>query len=193
MPDSRPPNPLHYLGKAFVLIVLFVIIASRTGPQQAELDYFTTNVYVTWIDVLGLDASANGRQATATIRDKRVSFLVEYGCNGLLMYLLLTATMLPFPCAWKRKLLGLFLGLVFAFISNQIRLFGLMNVLTFIRDPEDFHIWHTGFGQAYAIIMVLIYWQIWLSWQRRGLSKAHAESAGQAPQTEITVEQESGV
>ncbi|MFT5131460.1 MAG: exosortase/archaeosortase family protein, partial [Rhodothermales bacterium] len=170
-PSKPGPNPVHYLGVAFCLIVVFVIVASVTGPQQASLDFFTTSTYVNWLNILGMEATADGRHATALWGGERVGFLVEYGCNGLLMYLLLTATMLPFPCAWPRKLIGLGIGLIFAFISNQIRLFGLMFVLTIIDDPEDFHIYHTGLGQAYAIIMVLIYWQIWLAWQRRGLSK----------------------
>jgi exosortase/archaeosortase family protein len=172
-PPATPsgPNPLHYLGVAFCLIVVFVIVASVSGRQQAELDYFTTKFFVGWIDMLGMEAVADGRNATATMNGKRVGFLVEYGCNGLLMYLLLTATMLPFPCAWSRKLPGLIVGLIFAFFSNQIRLLGLMFVLTFITDQEEFHIYHAGLGQAYAIIMVLIYWQLWLGWQRRGSSK----------------------
>jgi exosortase/archaeosortase family protein len=181
--DSQPlaapagPNPLHYLAVAFCLIVVFVIVASVSGPQQARLDFFTTDVFVKWINIFGLDAASDGRHATATWGDKHVGFLVEYGCNGLLMYLLLTATMLPFPCAWGRKISGLIVGLVFAFITNQIRLFCLMYILTVIKDPEDFHIYHTGLGQAYAIIMVLIYWQIWLAWQRRDLSKKEVPDA----------------
>ena len=178
-PPAAPtgPNPLHYLGVAFTLIVVFVIVASVSGPQQAQLDFFTTNFYVGWIDMLGMDAIAEGRHASATMNGQRVGFLVEYGCNGLLMYLLLTATMLPFPCAWSRKLPGLAVGLVFAFFSNQVRLFGLMFVLTFVKDQEDFHIYHTGLGQAYAIIMVLIYWQLWLGWQRRGSKKEEVADA----------------
>jgi exosortase/archaeosortase family protein len=168
MPEAKKaPNPFHYLGIAFGLIVVFVVGASVTGTQQARLDYFTTDVFVKWINIFGLDAFSDGRHATATIRGQRVGFHIEYGCNGLLMYLLLTATMLPFPCAWKRRVPGLILGLIFAFIANQIRLFGLLVVLTFVKDPEEFDIYHTGIGQAYSIITVLIYWQLWLTWQRR--------------------------
>ncbi len=54
---------------------------------------------------------------------------IGYGCDGALAYLILASAVLPFPCSWKAKLIGLSGGLLFVFIINQMRVAGLVVAL----------------------------------------------------------------
>lgn len=167
-PIDRPitADPLWYLGISIGLIVLFVILVSVFTEQQWVIDYGTADV-CTWVmRLLGFDASTDGRVMTVLWNGESRSANVEYGCNGLLMYLLLTATMVTFPVAIGERTAGLIGGLIFAFCINQFRLVALMIILFFV-EPKRFEIYHTGFGQAFAILSVATYWWLWLRFRAK--------------------------
>ncbi|HAR64867.1 MAG TPA: hypothetical protein DCR55_01435 [Lentisphaeria bacterium] len=164
--EDRPltADPLWFLGISVGLIALFVTAVSIFTEQQWMIDYRTADVTSGLMRMLGLEASSEGRKVVLIWNDVTRNANVEYGCNGLLMYLLLTATMLPFPVSWRERALGLLGGLLFAFTINQIRLVALMFLLFWV-DAARFEIYHTGFGQAFSVLSVASYWWIWLKFR----------------------------
>jgi exosortase family protein XrtM len=56
---------------------------------------------------------------------------VTRGCEGIEMFLLLVAAVLAFPATWRRRLQGLLLGSILAYILSVVRLMALHYILRY--------------------------------------------------------------
>jgi exosortase/archaeosortase family protein len=70
------------------------------------------------------------------------------------------ACVLAFPTSWRKKGLGLLLGIPAIYIFNLLRILCLLVVGRFANSTFDF--FHLYFWQATLIIMITSVWLLWI-------------------------------
>jgi exosortase H (IPTLxxWG-CTERM-specific) len=85
---------------------------------------------------------------------------IEAGCNGVEATIVLVAAILAFPASWKRKLLGLAVGIVAVQALNVVRVISLFYLGQW--NLEVFEWAHLYVWQALIMLDVLIVWLIWV-------------------------------
>ena len=162
--DGKPltANPV-ILFIAIILIASFFVFLLALAPEAIlyPIDKLTAQVFAFLTSVFGLDVRLNDVVLLVTFQGVVKNIAIGYGCDGVLAYLILASAVLPFPCSWRAKLIGLSGGLLFVFIINQVRVAGLVIALFVIEDYNDFSFYHTVVGQIFAIVMVFIFWNFW--------------------------------
>ena len=91
---------------------------------------------------------------------------IEAGCNGVEATIVLIAAMLSFPAPWKRRLLGLAIGVVAVQALNIVRVISLFYLGQWSFDAFDFA--HRYVWQALIMLDVLIVWLLWVRTLPRG-------------------------
>jgi exosortase H (IPTLxxWG-CTERM-specific) len=85
---------------------------------------------------------------------------IEAGCNGVEATIVLVAAILAFPAPWKRKLVGLAIGVVAVQGLNIVRVISL-----FYLGQWNFNVFewaHLYVWQALIMLDVLIVWLLWV-------------------------------
>jgi exosortase H (IPTLxxWG-CTERM-specific) len=85
---------------------------------------------------------------------------IEAGCNGVEATIVLIAAILAFPASWKRKLLGLAIGIVAVQGLNIVRVISL-----FYIGQWNFNVFewaHLYVWQALIMLDVMIVWLLWV-------------------------------
>ncbi len=85
---------------------------------------------------------------------------IEAGCNGVEATIVLVAAILAFPAPWKRKLVGLTIGIAAVQGLNIIRVISLFYLGQW--SLEAFHFAHLYLWQALIMLDVLIVWLLWV-------------------------------
>jgi exosortase H (IPTLxxWG-CTERM-specific) len=85
---------------------------------------------------------------------------IESGCNGVEASIVLVAAMLAFPAPWRRKLLGLAVGILAVQGLNVVRVISLFYLGQWSVDVFDFA--HQYVWQALIMLDVLIVWLLWV-------------------------------
>src|SRR5256886_17273669 len=85
---------------------------------------------------------------------------IEAGCNGVEATIVLVAAILAFPAPWKRKLVGLAIGIIAVQALNIIRVISLFYLGQWSFDAFDFA--HQYVWQALIMLDVLIVWLLWV-------------------------------
>jgi exosortase H (IPTLxxWG-CTERM-specific) len=85
---------------------------------------------------------------------------IEAGCNGVEATIVLIAAMLAFPAPWKRRLLGLGVGIVAVQGLNIIRVISLFYLGQWSFDVFEWA--HLYVWQALIMLDVLIVWLLWV-------------------------------
>jgi exosortase H (IPTLxxWG-CTERM-specific) len=107
---------------------------------------------------------AQGKVLQSTTNGFAVS--IEAGCNGVEATIVLVAAILAFPATWRRKLLGLAIGIVAVQGLNIARVISL-----FYLGQWDFKIFewaHLYVWQALIMLDVMIVWLLWVRTLPRG-------------------------
>ncbi|HEY1459035.1 MAG TPA: exosortase H [Casimicrobiaceae bacterium] len=85
---------------------------------------------------------------------------IEAGCNGVEATIVLLAAILAFPAPWKRKLLGLAIGIVAVQGLNIVRVISL-----FYLGQWNFSVFewaHLYVWQALIMLDVMVVWLLWV-------------------------------
>jgi exosortase H (IPTLxxWG-CTERM-specific) len=85
---------------------------------------------------------------------------IEAGCNGVEATIVLLAAILAFPAPWKRKLVGLAIGIAAVQALNIVRVISLFYLGQWSFDAFDFA--HRYLWQALIMLDVLIVWLLWV-------------------------------
>jgi exosortase H (IPTLxxWG-CTERM-specific) len=85
---------------------------------------------------------------------------IEAGCNGVEASIVLVAAMLAFPAPWRRKLIGLVVGVIAVQGLNIVRVISLFYLGQWSIDVFDFA--HQYVWQALIMLDVLIVWLLWV-------------------------------
>jgi exosortase H (IPTLxxWG-CTERM-specific) len=94
---------------------------------------------------------------------------IEAGCNGVEATIVLVAAMLAFPAPWRRKLLGLGIGIVAVQGLNVIRVISLFYLGQWSERAFTFA--HQYVWQALIMLDVLIIWLLWVRTLPRAASR----------------------
>ena len=110
---------------------------------------------VKWFDP---NVLASGKILQSTRNGFAVS--IEAGCNGVEATIVLLAAILAFPAPWKRKLVGLAVGVVAVQGLNIIRVISLFYLGQWSFVIFEFA--HRYVWQALIMLDVLIVWLLWV-------------------------------
>jgi exosortase H (IPTLxxWG-CTERM-specific) len=96
------------------------------------------------------------------LQNERNGFAVsiEAGCNGVEATIVLVAAILAFPAPWKRKLIGLVIGIVAVQGLNIARVISL-----FYLGQWNFNVFewaHLYIWQSLIMLDVMIVWLLWV-------------------------------
>jgi exosortase family protein XrtM len=84
---------------------------------------------------------------------------VTRGCEGVEMFLLLAAGIMAFPASFKRRVLGLLLGSVLAYLLSVARLMALHYILRY--SPAAWEALHGLVLPLAPIILIALYFMRW--------------------------------
>ncbi len=148
---------LLFLG-LFVIQSYVYHLARGTWVEHWLIDEITVKPSALLLDKLlpKDNVQAHGQKLVS----QTTSITVLNGCEGTESMFLLIAAILAFRAAVKHKLAGIFLGVVFIFLLNQIRIVSLFIALKYNR--EWFHWLHAYIGPTLIIIFSCIFFLSWL-------------------------------
>jgi exosortase H (IPTLxxWG-CTERM-specific) len=165
--NERAPGLLESTPVIRFFVLFVVLQAALFGVELTPWaqQYFVipwTNAlaaFSAWLVTL-FDANvvAAGKVLRSTTNGFAVS--IEAGCNGVEATIVLVAAILAFPAPWKRRLLGLVVGIVAVQGLNVIRVISLYYLGQW--DLDVFEWAHLYVWQALIMLDVLVVWLIWV-------------------------------
>jgi exosortase H (IPTLxxWG-CTERM-specific) len=96
----------------------------------------------------------------ATIFSSDFAISVMEGCDAMEGIALFCCGIIAFPASWKRKLIGLAIGIVSLFLLNFLRIISLFMIG--IAHPDIFELMHIEVWQVIFIILAIILLLLWL-------------------------------
>ena len=179
--DSLKKNPADLFEKLFgqkgpvvKFVLLFVLVMAvfyfvfYQPPEKSKLIHSFTRGYLNayaWvssglIQTLGYDISRTAN----VIQSKTNSFSVSVvrGCDAMEAKALFVAGIIAFPITWRKKWIGLAVGLCVLVGLNIIRIVTLF--ITGMHARSFFDTMHIGIWQALFILLTIVIWLIWLQW-----------------------------
>lgn len=97
-----------------------------------------------------------------TLSSRDSNLHVTRGCEGIEMFLLLIAAILAFPSSWRRRLQGLLLGAILAYVLSITRLMALHYILRY--SPAAWESLHGLVLPLGPVILMALYFLRWSSW-----------------------------
>ncbi len=152
-----------FMGIVVLALLLLTFVSQIDKKYLLYVDIFTAKTCAAWTDLIGMKIVAQSNKLSITMAGITKDIIIGWGCDGLEAYLILISAILPFPCKWRYKWIGLLGGLCFVFVMNQIRLIGLIYILFNLKDVSQFGFYHTGVGQIFALVMIFGFWMIWVN------------------------------
>lgn len=150
-------------GRFIVLYLLFLsvgflVLALRPVNEHVVNPYttFVAHEARVVLNLLGENASVHGQLLTSA----RFSVAIYNGCNGLEAILIFTAGVLAFPAKWRRKLVGVLLGLLAIQLINIVRIVSLFYIGVFA--PSAFSASHIYIWQSLIIVFAVVLWVLWV-------------------------------
>lgn len=144
----------------FVLLIIITVVYSYSGGITAELimklEVLTAIVTGFSLSLLGMSADVSGK----IISLSNFSIQVIGECTGLFEMLIFLAALIAYPANYKKKLLGILLGLPFIYLINIIRMVFISVVVNW--RPETFDFLHVYFWQVAMIFIILSAWILWI-------------------------------
>ena len=138
-----------------VLVGLMAIVHWADPWVKTDLTAWTARATASILWLLG----AEGRSSGALVSSSVLSFRVVAECTALYPAVMFVAAVVAFPCSWRRKLLGLSLGVPALLLMNVIRLVSLCYVHSWL--PNVFEVIHLVVWQSLIIFFVLLIWLVW--------------------------------
>ena len=117
------------------------------------------------------DALPMGDERSYALRDRSFLFIVVPDCGAIEVMSIFLAAVCAFPTRWRKRLLGLAIGLPVLYGVNILRLSSLAFLAAYDPTPgiKWFHFGHEYVWQAVFIIFVVAVWLCWIEFlvQRR--------------------------
>jgi archaeosortase B (VPXXXP-CTERM-specific) len=144
----------------FVLLTAITFLYSYgsgiTAPVVMKLEVLTAIVTGFVLNVVGITAEVSGK----LIFMDNFSIEVIGECTGLFEMLIFLAALIAYPANYKKKLLGLILGIPFIYVINIIRMAFISVVANW--SPKTFDFLHVYFWQVAMIFIILAAWILWI-------------------------------
>src|SRR5436309_435324 len=114
-----------FLGFLFVQAALFGVELTPWA-QQWLVTPWTDALAATSADIVKVfDPQVTAQGKVLRSADSGFAVSIEAGCNGVEATIVLIAAMLAFPASWRRKLIGLTLGVAAVQGLNVVRVISL--------------------------------------------------------------------
>jgi exosortase family protein XrtM len=163
---NRTAKPLPVWGSAVLFLTVFFVLqmaydACRgTSFEHLVLGDLTVAPSAALIQILTpeADVKAYGNQLIAP----GGGITVLKGCDGTEVMFMLAAAFAAIVMPWRRRLIGLGLGILMVFCLNQIRLVGLF--YAFRSDPSLFDLLHGTVAPIVLIMAVALYALVWFQY-----------------------------
>jgi exosortase H (IPTLxxWG-CTERM-specific) len=156
--------PVIRFGLTFgVLMALYYIVTllpwtdGKLFPAYLEANAKLSNVVLHWFGQASVVAGA-------TIRSPQFSITIKRGCDALEPSWLFCAAVFAFPTSWRRRLPGMFVGVLVILILNLVRIVSLY--FLGIHLPAFFETMHLEIWPVIFILVALFLWLGWISWAK---------------------------
>ena len=155
------------------LVTLFAVVffslqwgyqqAAGTVVEKAIIDIATVRPSVFVINQLDPreHVSAEGHRLVSS----HTTLSVLNGCEGTESLFLIVAAILAFKAPWRRKLVGLGLGVIIVYLANQARIVSLYFALR--HDQELFSALHGYIAPTLIIAVGCVYYLWWMQWTQQ--------------------------
>lgn len=160
-PIEKESNFRPYLKYVGIFAILMILFQGICLLPQAEV--FIGWIAIAYAQISAIVLTAFGMQTTAqgaTLLFGNATILtVERACSGIEFSVVLLAAVLAFPCGWKKKSIGLAIGLSALIAVNILRVISLYWVG--VKNPGVFHRMHEhwwSIGITMATICILAAW-----------------------------------
>jgi len=152
---------LGFLARFLGLLVAFYFLVAWHPVNDAVIVPFTSAVAHVSSGILAV--LGEGTHVVGTeIRSDRFAVNIENGCNGVETALLFGSAVLAFPAPWKRRLIGLLLGLVAIQLVNLVRVVSLFWIG--VHRPSLFSSSHTVLWQSVVVLCGVLLFLLWATW-----------------------------
>lgn len=158
-PERRRRSFGFLLRFLLLLIVFYAIVAARP-VNDAVIVPFTgdiARVSASLLRALGEPVAVAGTE----IRSPRFAVNIENGCNGVETALLFVSAVLAFPAPWRRRAVGLALGLAGIQLVNLVRVISLFWIGE--HHPSVFSSSHTVLWQSGVVLFGVLLFLFWAS------------------------------
>jgi exosortase/archaeosortase family protein len=177
--DPRDENPPAPVGPArvpgprrdrdpwrhFVLVFVSLAVLAELVYYGVALESALFRLYLETLarisgailKLFAQDVSVRG----TLIYSAQFSVEIARGCDAYRICALFSAAVIAFPAAWRARLFGLALGLIWLNLWNFVRIVGLC----FIGGhwPGQFQAAHQIYFPIFLICMTLVAWMLWIS------------------------------
>jgi exosortase family protein XrtM len=167
---AKPAQPFWKRAREIRFLLVFVICYAlfHTAYFMVPDSVLRDVVYYHGIVQVSegvIDLAAPDERVSAVqnkLMSSKAALEVVRGCDGSGALFLIMAAIIAFSATVKRKLLGVFLGLVLIYLLNLTRIVGLYFVVAYQRD------WflpiHTYFAPTLIVIVSCIFFAWWALW-----------------------------
>ncbi len=160
MPATRQLN-LRFVAAmvGFAGVALLAYREDVLGTLIAPLTTWTARVTLALLQQTGMEAK---RVATVISHPGGFAYDIYYRCTGFLPVAFLTTAILAYPGRWRRKLVGLVIGVPLLIAVNLIRLVHLFYLG--VHRPAAFDFAHAVLWEGFGILAILGLWFGWTRW-----------------------------
>jgi archaeosortase B (VPXXXP-CTERM-specific) len=147
---------LLFLGLLIVLTFAFPSFTEKFDPQFTWFMAATADITGFCLKLLGFSAQSSGR--IVSLPNFSVEIVGE--CTGLYEMLIFLAAVIAYPSSWRKKLIGVGLGIPILYGINIVR----MVFITLVGNwsPQSFDFMHMYFWQVAMILIILSVWILWI-------------------------------
>lgn len=161
---SATARPRRWLWRVVAFVALFAVLqggytAQRGGAfERFVIDTLTVRTAAALIDwgwpAIGVVAEGSRLKARGG------GLNVLNGCEGVDIACLLLAAMAVAPIPWRRRVLGMLVGLPGVFALNQLRVMALFHAYRIDRDTFD--LLHGGIAPLLMVLGVGLFYLLWV-------------------------------
>jgi exosortase/archaeosortase family protein len=167
MNDGATPGAANWralLWRAAAFVLLFALLqAGWEAARGTWIERLWVHELTVGGAVLLINAATPAVQAVAQaarIVAPGGGLNVLFGCEGADVVFLLAAAFCVFPMPWRWRLSGIAVGLVWAYLLNQLRVLALF--YAFRSDRELFDLLHTAVAPLVLVVLSAMFFHLWL-------------------------------
>lgn len=149
------------------IIKAWVIFLALFGGQMALFSWadpwltpranaITAQMTAVVLRLVGVPASSAG----AVVENPILNIEIIWECTGITPISLLLSSVVAFPCPWRRKFVGLALGIPALLAINAIRILSLIYIGGYF--PGAFETAHVLVWQTLMIFFTVVLWLFWI-------------------------------
>ncbi|HLG94074.1 MAG TPA: archaeosortase/exosortase family protein [candidate division Zixibacteria bacterium] len=154
-------TPLRFAGKFLLFLIL---LGAAYSQASSRWDAFRNGFTAATAKLVSACYSLGETKTSVSgnlITGEKIALQVIEECTGAYEMIIFAAAVLAFPTGWKKKGLGLLLGLPLLYTINVLR----MMLLAWVQahgSPALFDFMHIYFWQATLILMILGVFILWI-------------------------------